>query len=109
MGNEHQDSTAHGLCGAAADLVADGAQVRPDGGVVPDLEQVIRKVIAEELAVREKSITRETTLGSLEADSLEVASLLQALEDALGVDLDDRDFGRTTTVGQLVAYAEARA
>ena len=105
MSHELQTARAGRIGGDSVDVVPDGVGVESGSRALPDVEAVIRKVICGELALREKDVTLETTLGSLDADSLEIASLMQALEDELGVELEDRDFGRTTTVKQLVEYA----
>lgn len=44
----------------------------------------------------------------LDADSLDVLSLVMALEDEFGAQLDRDQAGRFTTIGDIVAYIESR-
>jgi acyl carrier protein len=62
----------------------------------------IREVAESELGVLD--VTPETTFVSLVTDSLEMVSLIQALEDSLGVEIPDCGL---FTVADLVKYAEA--
>jgi len=62
--------------------------------------ETILAVVAQEACVPVESITAETTLGSLGLDSLEVAQLAIALEDALEVELTE--FDRSTKLGALI-------
>jgi len=52
-------------------------------------------------------VTPDCRLVSLVTDSLEKASLIQTLEDALGKEIPDEDAQTLFTVGDIVKYAEA--
>ena len=50
--------------------------------------------------------TEEARIRLLVTDSLELASLMQALEDALGKDIPDEEAQSLFTVSDIVRYAE---
>lgn len=64
----------------------------------------IRAVAVDELGVSAAEVMPETTFVSLVTDSLEMVSLIQTLEDKLGIDIPDCGL---FTVADLVKYAEA--
>jgi len=66
---------------------------------------VVREHLREELeldvsAIRENTRFRE----DLDADSLDLYTLVQELEDSYGVKIPDEDAARILTVGQAVDY-----
>jgi acyl carrier protein len=85
------------------------------GPIGPDeVLSFIRERLAEILEIDENRITREARFGDdLDADSLALIELVEALEDELGertVDfrIDDDDLADLTTVGEAVDYVVAR-
>jgi acyl carrier protein len=52
-------------------------------------------------------VTPDTRLVTLVTDSLEMASLIQALEDGLGKEIPDCDAQSLFSVADIVNYAEA--
>jgi acyl carrier protein len=44
----------------------------------------------------------------LDLDSLDFLRLIEELAGATGVDIPERDYPRVTTVGELVAYVDAK-
>lgn len=67
------------------------------------IEQRVRAVIAEELAVDEQDIASEASLKvNLGADSHDAISLTLALEDAFGIEIPDADAEQLGTVRQVV-------
>ena len=68
----------------------------------------IKAVIAETLSVDEDKITLEASLtDDLGADSLDAVELGMAVEDALGVTIEDDDLPNIKTVQDLVNYVES--
>lgn len=65
----------------------------------------IRLAIKQETG--ETEVTPDTRLRTLVTDSLEMVSLVQALEDALEKDIDDIDAQQLFTVQDVMQYAEA--
>ncbi len=65
----------------------------------------IRAHLADELRVDPASITEATRLREdLEADSLDLYTLVQELEDNYGVTLSDEQAATISTVGQAVDF-----
>ena len=66
---------------------------------------LVRAHLADELDVSADGIGEETRFKEdLEADSLDLYTLVQELEDAYGVRISDEDAARILTVGQAVDY-----
>ena len=72
--------------------------------------ELIRAHLADELDVDAAQITDETRFKEdLEADSLDLYTLVQELEDSYGVRMPDEEAAKILTVGQAVDYVVARA
>ena len=69
-----------------------------------NMEVKVTEVIYRETG---ELVTPDCRLISLVTDSLEMASLIQALEDAVGKDIPDEDAQTLFTVADVVRYAEA--
>jgi acyl carrier protein len=66
---------------------------------------LIRAHLADELEVDPARIEDGTRFREdLEADSLDLYTLVQELEDSYGVKMSDEDAARISTVGQAVDY-----
>jgi acyl carrier protein len=73
-----------------------------------DVFELIRAHLADELEVDPGRIAPETRFREdLEADSLDLYTLVQELEDSYGVRISDEDAARITTVGQAVDFVVA--
>ncbi len=68
--------------------------------------ETISEVLEKETGER---VSPETKLRSLVTDSLEMASLILELEDALSIEIPDEDACRLFTVRDVVTYAGAKA
>jgi acyl carrier protein len=69
---------------------------------------LIRAHLAEELEVDPGTITEETRFREdLEADSLDLYTLVQELEDSYGVTISDEEAATILTVGQAVDFVLA--
>lgn len=77
-----------------------------------DREEIIAAIrahLAEELDVDPASISEATNFrDDLEADSLDLYTLLQELEDSYGLKLTDEEAAKIETVGQAVEIAFAK-
>ena len=70
-----------------------------------EIFQVIRGHLADELEVDPATITEATRFKEdLEADSLDLYTLVQELEDSYGVRISDEQAAQTRTVGQAVDF-----
>ena len=69
---------------------------------------LIRDHLADELSADPATITETTHFREdLSADSLDLYSLVQELEDTYGLRMSDEDAARIHTVGQAVEYVLA--
>jgi acyl carrier protein len=72
--------------------------------------QLIREHLADELEVDPEAIGPDTRFKEdLDADSLDLYTLVQELEDTYGVKMSDEEAARITTVGLAVDFVVARA
>ncbi len=69
---------------------------------------VVRSHLADELELDADSINEDTRFREdLEADSLDLYTLVQELEDTYGVRISDEEAARILTVGQAVDFVLA--
>jgi acyl carrier protein len=67
--------------------------------------QVIRRHLADELEVDPESIDESTRFKEdLDADSLDLYTLVQELEDSYGVRISDEQAAKIRTVGEAVEF-----
>jgi len=70
---------------------------------------LIRAHLVDELEIDPSSIQETTRFRQdLEADSLDLYTLVQELEDSYGVKISDEEAARILTVGQAVEFVLAR-
>jgi len=75
-----------------------------------DVLNLVQSHLAEELGLEPSGITVESNLrDDLEADSLDLYTLLQEVEDRLGVKISDERAAEIETVGQAVDVILAEA
>ena len=68
----------------------------------------IKKVIVDTLSCDEDKVTPEASLtDDLGADSLDAVELGMAIEEAVGVTIEDEDLPKIKTVQDLVDYVES--
>ncbi len=70
----------------------------------------VKAILSEQFDVEETAISVDTNLTEdLEADSLDLADLLETLEDEFDTEVTDDIIGSINTVGDIVNYiAEAK-
>jgi len=70
----------------------------------------IREHLADELELDPGRVSEATRFKEdLDADSLDLYTLVQELEDSYGVTMTDEEAARITTVGQAVEFVVERA
>ena len=70
-----------------------------------EVTQLIRDHLADELQIDPSSVQEDTRFREdLEADSLDLYTLVQELEDSYGVKMSDEEAARIATVGQAVDF-----
>jgi acyl carrier protein len=80
----------------------------PEGGVMENIEQRVKKIVAEQLGVNEADIKNESAfVEDLGADSLDTVELVMALEDEFECEIPDEEAEKIRTVQQAVDYVNA--
>ena len=75
-----------------------------------DVVELIRAHLADELELDPASIGEETRFKEdLEADSLDLVTLVNELEDRYGIRIPDEEAARIRTVGNAADFISARA
>ncbi|PFW65103.1 acyl carrier protein [Bacillus sp. AFS075960] len=73
-----------------------------------NIEQRVKKIVAEQLGVAEAEIKNEASfVNDLVADSLDTVEPVMALEDEFGMEIPDEEAEKITTVQQAIDYARA--
>ena len=70
----------------------------------------VKKIVVDQLGVSEEQVTPEAKfIEDLGADSLDQVELIMALEEEFGADIPDEDAEKLQTVGDAIAYVEAKS
>ena len=73
-----------------------------------NLEQRVKKIVAEQLGVNEADVKVESSfVNDLGADSLDTVELVMALEEEFECEIPDEEAEKITTVQQAVDYVKA--
>jgi acyl carrier protein len=73
-----------------------------------DIEQRVRKIVAEQLGANEAEIKNESSfVDDLGADSLDTVELVMALEEEFECEIPDEEAEKITTVQQAIDYVTA--
>ena len=74
-----------------------------------EIEQTVRKVLAEQFAFDEAQVTVTSRFSEdLDADSLDMVEAVMALEEALGIRIADEEVKDIKTVGEAVDLAAGK-
>lgn len=74
-----------------------------------DIEDKVKKIIAEQLSVSEDKVVPEASfVGDLGADSLDTVELVMALEDQFETEIPDEDAQKILTVKDAIEYVVSR-
>lgn len=74
-----------------------------------DIEQRIKKAVAEQLGVRAEDIKNEASfMDDLGADSLDLVELVMSFENDFNITIPDEDSNAITTVQSAVDYVSAK-
>jgi len=69
----------------------------------------VRDIIVEALSCDEAEVTPQTNLiEDLEADSLEIVELAMAIQESLGVGIEDEDLEKIHTVQDILDYINSK-
>ncbi len=70
-----------------------------------DIEQRVRKIVAEQLGVNEDEVKNEASfVDDLGADSLDTVELVMALEEEFETEIPDEEAEKITTVQLAIDY-----
>ena len=73
-----------------------------------NIEQQVKKVVAEQLSINEADIKNESAfISDLGADSLDTVELVMALEDTFGIEIPDDQQEKIQTVQDAIEFSEA--
>jgi len=73
------------------------------------IEERVRKILAENLSVPEDDITTESRFQEdLDADSLDLVEAVLALEEEFGVSIPEQEMEGVKTVGQAVNLVQSK-
>lgn len=73
-----------------------------------NIEQRVRKIVAEQLGVNESEIKNESAfVDDLGADSLDTVELVMALEEEFECEIPDEEAEKITTVQQAIDYVNS--
>jgi acyl carrier protein len=66
-----------------------------------DIETTVMQSLAQ-FGADPDALTREATLEEVDVDSLDLVELTQVVEDAYDIDLENADFKKVKTVGDVI-------
>ena len=73
-----------------------------------NIEQQVKKIVAEQLGVNEADVKTESSFqDDLGADSLDTVELVMALEESFGCEIPDEEAEKITTVQQAIDFVTA--
>ncbi|AUN94371.1 MAG: acyl carrier protein [Azoarcus sp.] len=73
-----------------------------------NIEQRVKKIVAEQLGVNESEIKNESSfVDDLGADSLDTVELVMALEEEFECEIPDEEAEKITNVQQAIDYVNA--
>ena len=74
-----------------------------------NIEQRVKKIVAEQLGVNETEIKNESSfVNDLGADSLDTVELVMALEEEFETEIPDEEAEKITTVQQAINYVQSQ-
>ena len=83
-------------------------QARGKGTLMENIEQRVKKIVAEQLGVNEADVKTESSfVNDLGADSLDTVELVMALEEEFETEIPDEEAEKITTVQQAVDYIQS--
>ncbi len=65
-------------------------------------------IIADQLGIDETTISEDTTLEDLGADSLALVELVMSVEEEFEIQIEDEDMEKFKTVGDVLDYIESK-
>ena len=72
-----------------------------------DTAERVKKIVAEQLGVKEEVANEASFVDDLGADSLDTVELVMALEEEFECEIPDEDAEKITTVQQAIDYIDS--
>ncbi len=67
----------------------------------------VKKIVVEQLGVKEEDISNDSSfVNDLGADSLDTVELVMALEEEFGIEIQDEEAEKITTIQQAIDFIE---
>jgi acyl carrier protein len=73
-----------------------------------DTTQRIRVIVAEKLSIDPNTITPQSTLQDLGADSLDMVEIIMNIEEEFGIQINDEEAEKLHTMAEVVDYVHER-
>jgi acyl carrier protein len=71
------------------------------------VEERVKKIVAEQLGVKEEEVTNPSFVDDLGADSLDTVELVMALEEEFETEIPDEEAEKITSVQLAIDYVNA--
>ncbi|RUM52575.1 MAG: acyl carrier protein [Methylococcus sp.] len=71
-----------------------------------DVEVRVKKIVSEQLGVKDEVFNESSFVDDLGADSLDTVELVMALEEEFECEIPDEDAEKITTVQEAINYVE---
>jgi len=72
-----------------------------------DTHNKVIDLIAQELSIDKKTISEQSTLADLGADSLDIVEIIMKLEEQFGIEIKDEDAEGMKTIKDVIDYVHA--
>jgi acyl carrier protein len=74
-----------------------------------DVSERVKNLLVEIFNVAPDNLNEHTSLRSdLDSDSLDAVEFIMAVEDEFAIEINDGDFEKMTTFGDIISYVEKR-
>ncbi len=72
------------------------------------IEERVKKIVAEQLGVKEEEVTTDAAFRDLGADSLDEVELVMCVEEEFELEIPDADAEKLFRVSDAIAYIQKR-
>lgn len=73
------------------------------------IEERVKKIVVEQLGVKEDEVTNDASfVDDLGADSLDTVELVMALEEEFGIEIQDEEAEKITTIQEAIDYIQTQ-
>lgn len=69
-----------------------------------NIEKRVKKIVVEQLGLKEEIANEATFIDDLGADSLDTVELVMAFEEEFGIDIPDEDAEKITSIQLAIDY-----